>query len=227
MDHVRDNLEAMILLEKKFYHCEDYLETDQPEPTYSPLHVVAEMAKLVTDIQFLDMNPLLSSSSKGGGTRENNKSVSPASSVHDLYAMQTSQRRFTYELYLLSAWRQQMYSWTRIVVCGLHLDRDTMAVAFSTLDRFLAIKLRDNDEISKENFQLYSMVSLYFSENGCIDPKTKIDECGQNFARVVSSGTNYGCRARDPQSIAMACKSTDGHGILRIVFALVCLRSAS
>jgi hypothetical protein len=124
----------------------------QPEPTYYPLHVVTEMANLVTDIQFLDINPLLSSSSKGGGNHKNNKSVSPVSSVHDLYAMQTSRRRFTYDLSLLSTWRQQMYSWTRTVVRGLHLDRDTAAVAFSTLDRFLTIKLRDNDEISRENF---------------------------------------------------------------------------
>jgi hypothetical protein len=120
---------------------------------HTPLHVVTEMANLVTDIQFLDMNPLLSSSSKGGGNHKNNKSVSPVSSVHDLYAMQTSRRRFTDDLSLLSAWRQQMYSWTRIVVRGLHLDRDIVAVAFSTLDRFLTIKfLRDNDEISRENF---------------------------------------------------------------------------
>jgi hypothetical protein len=163
MDHVRDNLEAMILLEKKFYHCEDYLETDQPEPTYSPLHAVAEMANLVTDIQFLDMNPLFASSSKEGGSHKNNKSVSPAGSVHDLYAMQMSRRRFTHELSMLSAWRHQMYSWTRIVISGLHLDRDTVAVAFSTLDRFLTIKMRDNDEISREDFQLYCMVSLYIS----------------------------------------------------------------
>lgn len=56
-----------------------------------------------------------------------------------------------------------MYSWTRSVVRGLHLDRNAVAVAFSILDRFLAIKLKENDEISRETFQLYCMVSLYIA----------------------------------------------------------------
>ena len=156
-----DRLEAMIRQEEKFYQCEDYLETtDQPETSYSPLHVVAEMASLVTDYRFVstsekDSSPIISSA----------QSVSPSSSTADLSMLshKATSRKSCFELPLVSTWRQQIHEWISSVVDALQLDRDTTAVAFSILDRFMAVKSKKSEIITREDFQLYSMVSIYIS----------------------------------------------------------------
>ena len=147
-----DRLEAMIRQEEKFYQCEDYLETtDQPETSYSPLHVVAEMASLVTDYRFVstsekDSSPIISSA----------QSVSPSSSTADLSMLshKATSRKSCFELPLVSTWRQQIHEWISSVVDVLQLDRDTTAVAFSILDRFMAVKSKKYEIINSEDFQL-------------------------------------------------------------------------
>eukprot|EP00980_Cylindrotheca_fusiformis_P020789 scaffold7770_cov94-Cylindrotheca_fusiformis.AAC.1 len=180
MDSIRDNLEAMIVREEKFYHCEEYLKADGPaeeeeEPHhYSPLHVVEEMANLVTDVQYLsawnddnkeEEDDEFKSKSPRSSMVLNVDNSSRRSIMHsNNIQTKTSKRRQEEERELLSAWRQQMCSWTRSVVRGLRLDHDATEVAFSILDRYLTIQLKqEHVAMDRERFQLYCMVSLYIA----------------------------------------------------------------
>lgn len=58
-----------------------------------------------------------------------------------------------------------MYDWTCEVVIGLNLDQDTVAVAFSILDRYLAIKVKQDVDFSpcREEYQLFCVACLYLA----------------------------------------------------------------
>uniref|UniRef100_A0A7S2ECQ2 Cyclin N-terminal domain-containing protein n=1 Tax=Ditylum brightwellii TaxID=49249 RepID=A0A7S2ECQ2_9STRA len=60
----------------------------------------------------------------------------------------------------LSYWRGQMCSWSYAVVDSFGLDRETVAVAFSMLDRYIALD-DEPEAITREEFQLISMTALY------------------------------------------------------------------
>jgi hypothetical protein len=166
LEQQRDNLKAMILQEEKHYQCEDYLETDQPEIVkFSPLHIVAEMASLVTDVQHLSHESLLRRSPTSSLSVESKSCLSPSCSSIDLYKTSMSHRSQV-ELSLLSSWRNQMHTWICSVVDGLNLEQDIVAVTFSILDRYVAIKLKQDRCFfapCRDKFQLYSMVCLYIA----------------------------------------------------------------
>ena len=164
----RDQLEAMLRQESKYYQCVDYLDTEEPELVCSPLHVVEECALLVTDIRHIPVQPkedkLLQSPSKV------NKFPSPHTSANDLYAMTESLRsssssRPAVELSYIHSWRHQMLEWAYTVAESFSVDREVVAVAFSILDRYVAIELEREEEspISREDFTLYAMVSMYIA----------------------------------------------------------------
>jgi hypothetical protein len=63
----------------------------------------------------------------------------------------------------LSAWRAQMSKWSYQAVSAFGLDRDTVAVAFSCLDRYMAVEVDESHPFAREDFQLISMTALYMS----------------------------------------------------------------
>ena len=84
----------------------------------------------------------------------------------------------------LSIWRQQMFDWSFAVVQSFQLPREVVAIAFDILDRYVASECRevamelrkgqrqsssyfthDIDDIglTREDFQLFAMVSLYMA----------------------------------------------------------------
>ncbi|KAL3905673.1 MAG: hypothetical protein SGARI_004346, partial [Bacillariaceae sp.] len=117
------------------------------------------------------------------------KAYSPTSSTIDLYeeqeqsqpnssdttddseASKTKRRSpSALEISCLSGWRHQMFDWTCSVcqgVVGEEHSRTVVATTFSILDRYLAVVLsKETDEllsVSREEFQLFCMVSLYIA----------------------------------------------------------------
>uniref|UniRef100_A0A7S2HG49 Cyclin-like domain-containing protein n=2 Tax=Helicotheca tamesis TaxID=374047 RepID=A0A7S2HG49_9STRA len=60
----------------------------------------------------------------------------------------------------LSTWRAQMCSWSYAVIDSYGFDRETVAIAFSILDRYVAMD-EEPETITKADFQLMSMTALY------------------------------------------------------------------
>jgi hypothetical protein len=63
----------------------------------------------------------------------------------------------------LSIWRHQMFDWACIVVDSFQIDREVVAIAFSILDRYIAIESQSDYPIEREDFQLFTIVSLYIA----------------------------------------------------------------
>jgi hypothetical protein len=175
-EDARDQLEAMILQQEKYYQCVDYLEVDEPEPMRSPLHVVFECALLVTDVATNKKDP---QSTPTKSPTKVTKISSPSSSLIDLYSVSQSSSstqlsnhfnsscssRPATELSYLGPWRIQMLSWAYTATETFNIDREVVPVAFSILDRYVAMEMKSEDgcPIRREDFQLFSMVSLYIA----------------------------------------------------------------
>jgi hypothetical protein len=58
-----------------------------------------------------------------------------------------------------------MVQWALVVVENFGIDKETLAVAFNLLDRYVAIEKQQADApaISREDFQLFAMTSLYIA----------------------------------------------------------------
>ena len=167
-EQCKDRLEAMIRQERKFYRCVDYLQVEEPEPVCSPLHVVAELSLLVTDVRATTPQE----EDVQRSPTKVNKVPSPTPSWNDLTKFSESstpttlsRRRQSVEIEMISSWRHQMLDWAFQVAEIFGVDRDIVPSAFSILDRYLAIKLGGDEDgpISLEEFQLTSMVAMYIA----------------------------------------------------------------
>jgi hypothetical protein len=150
---------------------------------------VVEIARLVTDFRFVQApppEPPLPDSEEQNEHHHNvpscNKklfnelSASPISSADDLYGMpkrsesnnkKIRRRPSALEVSCLSNWRHKMCDWACSVCQSCEIDENCnlLAVTFNLLDRYLAIKLSDCNElgVSKEDFQLFCMVCLHIA----------------------------------------------------------------
>ena len=176
-----DRVAAMIEQELKFYQCADYLDgDDEPNlPIVSPLHVVFQCAGLVTDVRSSpssdESDSIPTPSSSRVRPRLNKHTKSPCSSMTDLHSLMaatdnchrssiTSTTRHRLELDFMSSWRHEMLDWANVVTFTYNVARETIPVAFSILDRYLAREVASHDEpINREEFQLYAMVSMYIA----------------------------------------------------------------
>jgi hypothetical protein len=172
----RDQLEAMVRKQDKYYQCVDYLQVDEPEPMRSPLHVVFECALLVTDVT---TNKKDQQSTPTKSPIKATNISSPSSSMIDLYSVSQSSSstqlsnhsndscpsRPATELSYLGPWRHQMLNWAYAATETFNIDREVVPVAFSILDRYVSMEMKSEDgcPIRREDFQLFSMVSMYIA----------------------------------------------------------------
>lgn len=54
-----------------------------------------------------------------------------------------------------------MLDWSYLVMDSFGIDREIVAVAFNLLDRYVAEEIKSTIPITREDFQLFSMTSLY------------------------------------------------------------------
>ena len=170
-----DRLKVMLHQEEHLYCCPDYFAPNyrrnkvgvkQSIPT--PLHVIEECAKLVTDLTFADSDPAKQAMVSPHDVRSRTDSSKSSEPV--------SLPKVSPEIHLIPSWRSQMCSWAYTVVDTFGFSRTIVAICFDMLDRYLAKECLREVSLTRQDFQLLSMTCLYlavkFHESGgklCID----------------------------------------------------------
>ena len=131
--------------------------------------MVEEFAKVVTDQRFTaPTNESASTASTTTSSSVMNKSVSTTSlkDVRDVDKMNTTFHRMTpQKCESFRFWRQQMFDWSCMVIDSFGMDREIVAICFDILDRYVAKESSNPNaqEITRDDFQLFSMTSLYLA----------------------------------------------------------------
>jgi hypothetical protein len=183
-DDTMDRLTVMLHQEKYFYSCPDYFAPDyltnnvgvkQSIPT--PLHVIEECAKLVTDLSFADSVPSKQEMVSPHDVRSRTDSTKASEPV--------SLPKEPPEIHLIPSWRSQMCSWAYTVVDTFGFSRTIVALCFDLLDRYLAKECLRQISMSRQDFQLLSMTSLYLA--------VKLHESGEklSFAALIDMSRGY------------------------------------
>ena len=209
----RVQLEAMVRQENRFYRCADYLEVDEPEPVYSPLHVVAECALLVTDVRSALREDVQAKNILQSPSRVNkfpSPTRSPNTSFNDIYSLSESipqpnrpprsrSKRPSVELSFLHSWRHQMLDWAFTVANIFGLDRDVVTVAFSILDRYVSFEMETDDDvpISRKDFQLYSMTAMYIAVKNVVPVRKLTMDTLVDMSRGGYTAEEFTSKERD------------------------------
>jgi len=87
---------------------------------------------------------------------------------HHHHGQQHLRHRSSHETLCLSAWRHQMFVWACAVCQSFDIDNMVLEVAFNVLDRYIAVELSSDEiggnlPVTREDFQLFSMVSIYIA----------------------------------------------------------------
>jgi Cyclin, N-terminal domain len=167
-----DTLHVMLHQEKHIYHCPDYFAPDYrlnnvgtKQSSSTPLNVIEECAKLVTDPLFANIGKIeqeLSSPNDVRSRTEQTKSSEPVALLN-----------VSSEIHLIPSWRSQMCSWAYSVVDTFGFSRHTVAICFDILDRFLAKECLKEASLTRQDFQLVSMTALYLA--------VKVNESGERL----------------------------------------------
>lgn len=169
-----DILHVMLQQETHIYRCPDYFDPDyrlnnvgtkQSSPSPTPLHVIEECAKLVTDPLFAKIGNLKQELSSPNDVRSRTEPTKSSEPVALLNAAA--------EVHLIPSWRSQMCSWAYSVVDTFAFSRHTVAVCFDILDRFLAKECLKDVTLTRQEFQLVSMTALYVA--------VKVNESGERL----------------------------------------------
>lgn len=139
---IQDSLHALLLQEERSYRCSD---------TY---YCASKPIVFVDHPQDCDAPP------------KNNiikvQSLTSISDVRDVAVEDEPEGQQLNEEHCF--WRQQMFDWSVTVLDSFGIDREASAVAFNLLDRFLAAESsKGGPEITRDDYQLYSMVCLYIA----------------------------------------------------------------
>lgn len=154
MEDTRECISAMLEQEEKFYACPDYMSVDFSQIGKKPLHsVVDECMMLVTDLKL------------SGDEFPHRKSLSSVAtdSFVSLSSRHTSTKKSDLDHSNMRPWRRQMILWAYTSIDVLGYNREIVAVAFSIVDRYLAKKARYHVPISRVDYQLFCMTSIYIA----------------------------------------------------------------
>lgn len=137
--------------------CEDYIisheEEVEAERQIQCSTEAEQCAKVVSDLAFSSRDESMQTYPSSSCVKELADSQIKFSFVRDEKAAATSK--------LVGFWRQQMLDWSYLVMDSFGIDRDVVAVSFNILDRYVAAETKSNIPITREDFQLFSMTSLF------------------------------------------------------------------
>ena len=168
----RDVIEAMILKEKRFYKCQNYLsfsttatQASAPVPTSSPLQIVEGIAIFFRNLPLAKAKDAECCISPGGSISEiyhDSNQISSASfrqhvkdgncratrlNDHQLQEQQQNLKyRSSRETLCLSAWRHQMVDWACAVCQVFNINESVLEIAFNILDRYVTIELTQDEK---------------------------------------------------------------------------------
>lgn len=183
MQRVRDQIVSMVCREDRTYRCIDYMAHERNAAvgcvgnTVAMYNLVEECAHVVHDRSLQNSSPTNSNSNTTNSTNGVSK-VASTVSLRDVQEVNNninnepndaqnqnnndtpSQQTFTF-------WRQQMFDWACMVVDGYGLERDSVAISFNLLDRFIVLESSkpscDALPITRDDYQLFSMTCLYIA----------------------------------------------------------------
>eukprot|EP00536_Pseudo-nitzschia_multiseries_P002024 jgi/Psemu1/301178/fgenesh1_kg.27_\ len=200
MEDSRDILKVMILREKKYYTCTNYLCIDNSgvsatasSPMFVPslLKVVREIAGLVTDIRnepsfetkgndcstspnsvcnHCDSLPYSTRASFQQPSTEETWDGMKRPKIHqqECHPKQHLRRRCLHDTLSLCAWRHEILDWAHAVCKAFDIDDSVLETSFNILDRYIAVEISNdkgsgNLPLTREDFQLFGMVSIYIA----------------------------------------------------------------
>lgn len=155
-DDLRERLEVLLLQEQRHYLCEDYIHSREKDlaTQAEPCPVVLQCARVVSDLAFSTHDEAMQTAFPSSAcVKDLAVSQVNVSFVRDEKAAASSK--------LVGFWRQQMVDWSYLVMDSFGIDRDVVAVSFNILDRYVAKETKSNIPITREDFQLFSMTSLF------------------------------------------------------------------
>ena len=174
----RERIGALLLQETNYccpnYMAPDFASTEELRPT--PLRIIEECAKLVTDLS-LEPPPNF------------HRIKSPSSVTSTAFVDSTSHSKFPQDMHqtCLMTWRRQMASWAYTAVDTFGLDRELVAVAFDMLDRYLSREIKSDCDFTREDFQLVSMTCLYMVVK-TLEPSKKL-----SIPALIDMSRGYYC----------------------------------
>ena len=143
-------------------------------------------------------------------TQQQQKQQEQQQSPHDYYCFSSSRQRNNchrhrqlscHETLCLSSWRHQMFDWACAVRDNerfFDVNNVVLEVAFNILDRYVAVELyNDNNDdthdalrITREDFQLFAMVSIYIASKLFTNRSTHYNHHHHNHHRSNKSSNN-------------------------------------
>lgn len=161
-----ESLDALLAREER-YQCTDYFQSRPLSavlPSAALLSMLEECASLVTDTS----RTRCATPTKNLASPPSSLSAppSPTSTLpHHKYALRAKPPTVQKATQDFVDWRKQMVNWALVVVENFNIDKETLAVAFNLLDRYVAIEKQQAGApaISREDFQLFAMTSLYIA----------------------------------------------------------------
>lgn len=160
-DATKEHL-AALLRQEVHYQCADYLYTagEEPSSKHTLVHMLEEFANVVTDQNFYYRER----SATIASPRSLVTKSSSASSLSDVQQVDKMTRRAQKRAESFRFWRQQMFDWASMVCDSFSMDREVVAISFNLLDRYVAQEMqRTSQEITRDDFQLFSMTCLYLA----------------------------------------------------------------
>lgn len=180
MEEACERLSCLLRQEQRCYTCPDYLSLDWQlhQRAVRSHSVVRECASIVTDARLAAQEEATTIT----------LSKSPSSvCIRDLNLNNDSHVEIRKRLHPgMTLWREQMFHWACTVVDTFGIDREIVLVAFNILDRYVAKETRSSNlPILREDFQLFSMVSLFIAvkifESSCRISVRALEEMSRGF----------------------------------------------
>ena len=143
-------------------------------------------------------------------TQQQQKQQEQQQSPHAYYCFSSSRQRNNchrhrqlscHETLCLSSWRHQMFDWACAVRDNerfFDVNNVVLEVAFNILDRYVAVELYNNNNddthdalrITREDFQLFAMVSIYIASKLFTNRSTHYNHHNHNHHRSNKSSNN-------------------------------------
>jgi Cyclin, N-terminal domain len=184
VETTRDQIHALLHREvQSHYQCVDYMAHERPSALdmASCSSILEECSNVVFDRASSesdsddDVIMDQSNSSSNSSSRSGVIKVQSSLSIRDVKDLDQSSSAVSSSVSSSASsnpqsftfWRQQMFDWACMVVDGYGIERETVAVSFNLLDRFVAIELakipHGAPPITRDDYQLFAMTCLFIA----------------------------------------------------------------
>lgn len=163
MDEIRERLCCLVEQEKKNYLCSDYI-TPQANNNIETNNNVVQVAKVVADLaMFTDTDDITPTGVNKSPSAVCVRDLAPDTTTNNSTSSSFVRDGESADASVVGFWRQQMLNWSNVVIDSFGIDREVVAVGFNILDRYVGKEVQSGVPITREDFQLFCMTSLYIA----------------------------------------------------------------